>query len=196
MRKVNNFNIKGVERWIPFFSQTGTEIMEIIAFTGIVPEKIITNLDPSDADKINKVLFETFYDRIYFVPNRPSIEEYETLLGNKKGTLVTLHGWLRIVPKAICKEYKIYNGHPGLITKYPELKGKDPQIRAYLGSYSTGGCVIHEVIPEVDEGRILLEKEIIFTKLDLDGIFRNLTNTSFSLWVEFFNRIKWLNELH
>lgn len=196
MKKVKSFSLKNVERWIPFFSQTGTEIMEIIAYTGIIPDKIITNLDPSDADKINKVLFERFYDIIYFVPNRPSVEEYEVLLGQNKGTLITLHGWLRIVPEKICKKYKIYNGHPGLITKYPELKGKDPQLRAFMGNYFTGGSVIHKVTPGVDEGPILLDKEVYLTGLDLDGIFRTLTYTSKTLWLEFFDRTEWLNELH
>ena len=46
-------------------------------------------------------------------------------------TLITLNGWLRIVPPDKCAKYNIYNGHPGLITKYPELKGKDPQQRMW-----------------------------------------------------------------
>jgi len=194
IRKVNKFTIKNVERWIPFFSQTGTEIMEIISYTGIIPEKIVTNLDPSDSDKINKTLFERFYDRIFFLPSRPTYDEYKTILESKKGLLVTLHGWLRIVPKKVCKEYKVYNGHPGLITKFPELKGRDPQIKAYLGNYETGGTVIHEVIPEVDEGRILLERKVQFSKLGLDDTFRILTDCSKQTWLEFFDNVKWLKE--
>ena len=50
------------------------------------------------------------------------------LVNNLKHDLITLHGYLRIIPENICKQCKhIYNGHPGLINMYPELKGKDPQ---------------------------------------------------------------------
>lgn len=189
LRKVN-FKIKNVDRWYPFFSQTGTEIMEIISYTGIIPEKIITNLDPSEADKINKTLFATFSDRIFFLPNRPRFEEYNTVIGKAKGALITLHGWLRIVPKDVCKKYKIYNGHPGLITKYPELKGKDPQIRAFMGNYETGGSVVHEVIPAVDEGKVLVSKEILLNGSTLDDTFRILTKTSLDTWCEFFDNVE------
>lgn len=194
MKKVSNFNIKGVTRWIPFFSQTGLEIYNIIKKTGIKPYRIVTNLDPADADKINSNLFRNYSDLIYFLPNRPTPEEYETVVGSNKGTLITLHGWLRIVPKAVCKKYRIYNGHPGLITKYPELKGKDPQLRSFLGNYETGGSIIHKVTPGVDEGPVLLEKEILFKKYDLDATFRILSHTSLELWIEFFNKIKWSKE--
>jgi folate-dependent phosphoribosylglycinamide formyltransferase PurN len=79
----------------------------------------------------------------------------------------------------------MYNGHPGLITKYPELKGKDPQIRAFQGNYNTGGCVIHKVTPGVDEGEVLMEREIGIRLLDLNETFRKLHDTSVDMWVEF-----------
>ena len=33
-------------------------------------------------------------------------------------------------PGEVCEKRNIYNGHPGLITQYPQLKGKDPQQKA------------------------------------------------------------------
>jgi len=194
LRLVSKFNIKNVERWVPFFSQTGSEIMDIIAYTGYIPDKIVTNIPLSESDSINKVLFERFHDKLVYLPKKPTVEEYQTAIGESRGTLVTLHGWLRIVPKEICKEYKIYNGHPGLITKYPELKGRDPQMKAFLGNYDSGGSVIHEVIPEVDEGKILLQREVDLLGLNLDGVFRILKDCSKMTWLEFFDNIKWSNE--
>lgn len=195
MTKVSNFTIKGATKWIPFFSQTGTEIYNIIIKTGIKPYRIVTNLDPSEADKINISLFKNYSDIIYFLPKKPTQVEYETVIGTDKGTFITLHGWLRIIPENICKKYKIYNGHPGLITKYPELKGKDPQLRAFLGKYESSGSVIHKVTPGVDEGPVLLEKEIKLTQYDLEDTFRILSHTSLTLWLEFFKKVKWLKEL-
>jgi folate-dependent phosphoribosylglycinamide formyltransferase PurN len=61
------------------------------------------------------------------------------LLEQFPDAIVTLHGWLRVIPAYVCERSRIYNGHPGLITKYPELKGKDPQVRAFIkeGKYPT-----------------------------------------------------------
>jgi folate-dependent phosphoribosylglycinamide formyltransferase PurN len=75
-----------------------------------------------------------------------------------------------------------YNGHPGLITKYPELKGKDPQVRAFEGKYPVAGAVIHKVTAGVDEGRIIMEEYFNATQLDLDGLFRILRDRSLYMW--------------
>ena len=80
------------------------------------------------------------------------------LLEKWPNAIVTLHGWLRIVPPYVCERSKIYNGHPGLITKYPELKGKDPQEKAFKLKHKTIGCVLHKVSAGVDEGKIVMEE--------------------------------------
>ena len=92
--------------------------------------------------------------------NKYVLEDYEEILMYFPEAIITLHGWLRIMPKEVCERFSIFNGHPGLITEYPELKGKDPQIRAFEGKYPVMGCVIHKVTAGVDEGKIL--KEIRF----------------------------------
>ena len=96
-----------------------------------------------------------------------------------------MHGWLRIVPEEICDKYEIYNGHPGLITEYPELKGKDPQVRAFEGKYKLAGSVIHEVVPEVDAGKILYEHAISIDGLTLDEVYSSLHDVSTNLWIDF-----------
>jgi folate-dependent phosphoribosylglycinamide formyltransferase PurN len=124
-------------------------------------------------------------DKIYYTSNKPEAYEYHHYLRQVENPLITLHGWLRILPEDICNKYEIYNGHPGLITRYPELKGKDPQIRAFAGEYNTGGCVIHRVTPGVDEGEVLMEREVGIRLLDLDGLFTILHKTSVNMWIEF-----------
>ena len=93
-----------------------------------------------------------------------------------------MHGWLRIVPEYVCERSRIYNGHPGLITKYPELKGKDPQIRAFEGKYKTAGAVLHKVSGGVDEGEVILSREFNTSGLDLDDLFRILRDKALSMW--------------
>lgn len=168
--------------WVTFFSQTGSEIVQISEALGRWPDMIISNRRPTGARTISPALPK---DRLYFTSNKPEAYEYLHYLRQTKDPIVTLHGWLRVLPEEVCNSYETYNGHPGLITRYPELKGKDPQMRAFEGDYNTGGCVIHKVTPGVDEGEILMEREIGIRLLDLDGLFRTLHKTSVNMWIEF-----------
>ena len=108
--------------WIAFFSQTGSEIVNISKALEREPDLIVTNERPDHLRKINEGI-----ELCYVLPNKPTLADYEGVLSAYENPLITLHGWLRIVPEEIASEYEIYNGHPGLITLYPELKGKDPQ---------------------------------------------------------------------
>ena len=174
-------------QWVAFFSQTGTEIVEISESLGRWPDKIITNKRPDHLRTINDKLLEK---EIIYLPNKPTEDDYDAVL--QDNTIITLHGWLRVVPPVICNKYLIYNGHPGLITEYPELKGKDPQVRAYEGikegKYPSAGAVIHKVVAGVDEGRVILEERFNTYGLDLDGLFRTLRDRSLYMWCKFLRR--------
>jgi folate-dependent phosphoribosylglycinamide formyltransferase PurN len=80
----------------------------------------------------------------------------------------------------------IYNGHPGLITYYPELKGKDPQIRAWEGKYETVGSVVHKVTEGVDEGGVVRFSAVKNVATDLDTMYDLLKQTSLDSWIKFF----------
>jgi folate-dependent phosphoribosylglycinamide formyltransferase PurN len=168
--------------WIAFFSQTGSEIVQISRALGRWPDMIITNRRPDSARTIDAGILK---DRLYYTSNKPEAYEYHHYLRQTENPIITLHGWLRVVPEDVCEKHEMYNGHPGLITRYPELKGKDPQMRAFQGNYDTAGCVIHKVTPGVDEGEILMEREVGVRLLDVDGLFHILHKTSVSMWIEF-----------
>jgi folate-dependent phosphoribosylglycinamide formyltransferase PurN len=129
------------------------------------------------------------------LPNKPFIEDYQKVLSEAiygKEYVISLHGWLRIMPAEIVKEYPVmYNGHPGLITKYPELKGKDPQMKAWNLDLPTSGCVIHRVTEEVDGGTIMRSNEISIRNLDMNTMFEKLHDLSVKQWVTFLRR-HWL----
>ena len=166
--------------WIAFFSQTGAEIADISEDLGRWPDRIITNERPENLRTIDPRIEKQGY---FIFSNKPSLEEYAELLTNFPEAIVTLHGWLRIVPPEIC------NGHPGLITRYPELKGKDPQIRAFEGKYETAGAVIHRVTAGVDEGKILMTEEFNNFNLDLDELFRILRDRSLYMWTRLLKKV-------
>lgn len=174
--------------WVAFFSQTGAEICDIAEKLGRWPDLIITNSRPEHLRTIDSRILERKHDILSIVENKPSVEIYRSFLYDKK-SLITLHGWLRVIPPEICNEYEIYNGHPGLITEYPELKGKDPQVRAYEGKYPVAGAVIHKVTAGVDEGEVLMEERFNTFGLDLDGLFHTLRDRSLYMWVNFLKKV-------
>ena len=166
--------------WIAFFSQTGSEIVDLANKLDKWPDAIITNYRPNNVREINKNLHHYIE-----VSNKPSLVEIKNILQKYDNPLITLHGWLRIMPPEICEGYNIYNGHPGLITLYPELKGKDPQIRAWEAKHPLAGTVIHKVVEGVDEGKVISIDGFDTDKLDKNEFFRILKHKSKWLWIDF-----------
>lgn len=168
-------------QWIAFFSQTGSEIVNVSKEIRRKPDLIITNN-----------LDETTYDSgIKDLGSEIKIGKHDELMDYLRqqetfrpiGTMITLHGYLRILPKDICEEYNIINGHPGLINQYPELKGKDPQVRAWEGRYENIGSVVHKVTPEVDEGEVKVAVWCTNTASSLDEMYGLLKRTSLQSWI-------------
>tara|TARA_R100001244_G_scaffold14988_1_gene16528 strand:- start:193 stop:729 length:537 start_codon:yes stop_codon:yes gene_type:complete len=170
------------KNWIALFSQTGSEIANLSSALNRTPDFVITNANVNDVDSRVHVDFRINNEEA------KTLDILEDLDFNIDKTLITLNGWLRIVPANKCDTYNIYNGHPGLITKYPELKGKDPQQRAWdnIDNYNEVGSVVHRVVKEVDAGEVICE-EMVPTKYigSLDATYDALRTTSFTAWYRF-----------
>ena len=172
--------------WIAFFSQTGAEIADLSESIGRWPDLIITNKRPVELRTIDPRIVEKGY---LTVKNKPTVIEYNIALSEfvPQNCIITLHGWLRVMPPELCEKFTMFNGHPGLITDYPELKGKDPQVRTWEGiqegKYNTAGCVIHRVTAGVDEGKVLsFERFATWDVKGLDDLFNVLKDRSLYLW--------------
>tara|TARA_R100000322_G_scaffold166624_1_gene133286 strand:- start:4 stop:561 length:558 start_codon:yes stop_codon:yes gene_type:complete len=173
------------KNWFALFSQTGQEIIDISNQIDRVPDLIISNNHPS---KVLNILKGVEYRWLISTEEAKTLDILDEVVSEPKETLITLNGWLRIVPPDKCEKYNIYNGHPGLITKYPELKGKDPQKRAWddIHEYETVGSVIHKVVEEVDAGQINTYSEISTANiLTLDEMYDALRSTSLITWGSF-----------
>lgn len=177
-----------MKKWIAMFSHTGREIAEVSRKLGITPYRIVTN-KPVDDDSIYEEL-----DGLTFVANRPSITDYEAFL--EPDALITMHGWMRIVPPSICRKYEILNLHPGLITRYPELKGKDPQEQVFnmLNPPSRVGCVIHRATAELDSGEVLMESSVANTFYSAGQLTTYLHRMAWDMWVDFLRIYMCLDE--
>jgi folate-dependent phosphoribosylglycinamide formyltransferase PurN len=109
----------------------------------------------------------------------------ETLMAYYNNPLVTLHGYLRILPPEIVTQFEVINGHPGDIVKYPELKGKDPQQKAIDLGLSSTGVVLHRAIAEVDAGEILKHQERVIHKgTSTEQLILDLKAIQLDLWCE------------
>ncbi len=180
------------------FSQTGSEVAALAKHLGKWPDVIVTN--NTDRNKWCKQLQELELrqkGKVYGGgTNIKVVSSIEARTSNflhgiegAKTALVTLHGWLRIIPKDICEQYEIVNGHPGLINVHPELKGKDPQVRAYEAGHATIGSVVHKVTPVVDDGEILEWTATYQDESDnIDDVFAKFQHTSLSSWIKFFEK--------
>lgn len=174
--------------WYAMFSHTGKEIEAVSERLGRKPDAIYTNNPRYDGPLLPRI-WSCSHDIIL----RHSIGIL------KPNSVLTLHGYNRILPKwyvEYLKEYNIkcYNLHPAPIQLYKELKGKDPQERLFKGiqdgHYRHIGSVIHEVIPEVDSGEILAWSLQEVTKdtpmcSSVELLSRSLHADATLLWTEF-----------
>ena len=178
--------------WVAFFSQTGSEIVELSRSIKRKPDLLVTN---------------NFEDKIKFHPGirelgvtimsakHDMIMNYfrHQVVYNVPQTLVSLHGYLRILPADICEKYEVYNGHPGAITLFPELKGKDPQERVWQENekYNIIGSVVHKCTAELDGGDVLKSVYVRNRNYNKEDLYASLKMTSLSAW-NFFLREKGL----
>ena len=137
------------------------------------------------------------------IPNKPELIDYLEAIAMSTtddtdfdNLIITLHGYLRILPEALCTNFKIFNGHPGDIVNYPELKGKDPVDRV-TPEMKTIGAVIHKVTAGVDEGEIVAHETdcnptYIENKFGIETVmsnhFKPIRQISEDLWIEFLQK--------
>ena len=170
-------------KWVALFSQTGSEIYNLSKNLERLPDVIVTNREFQDIEKINYDLVNIGWDRFIFLNKKPTIEEYDMVLDG--ADIVTLHGFLRIIPPEICEKYDIYNLHPAPLTRYPFLKGKDPQVRVFEQKLEYSGNTIHKCTAELDSGKILLEEEFTIKDYNLEIITGLTHKRATKLWYKF-----------
>lgn len=167
-----------MSKWYALYSQTGSELCKVCEQLKKFPDVPFTN-NP-DARKIEiGSQFATHRDIMLWLRHHLEPDD-----------MVTLHGYLRIIPDdVLATGARFYNGHPGFITAYPELKGLNPQekVLANPERYDVVGSVIHEVTSEVDGGKVLRARA---EKWDRDEeLYAKLHAISVSLWVDFLEEV-------
>ena len=93
-----------MKKWIAFFSKSGSEIAELSDRLGRWPDLIITNrksLDGCNPEIIKR--------KVVFIMNDPTELNYINAINSFWSTdlFITLHGYMRVIPKKICETYEI-----------------------------------------------------------------------------------------
>ena len=185
-------------KWVAFFSQTGSEIVNISKKINRWPDLVVTNKQDDKTTHVELVQRVRQGDtKLVTLPAWPKEIDY-LKAADKLGfsilrdewmneALITLHGYLRILPPDFTKSSTIYNGHPGAIHIHPELKGINPQKKAWKENHIRVGCVIHKVTPELDDGPIV-EKCLINNNFETFIDFLDALHVASSeLWINFLN---------
>lgn len=183
--------MKVLDNWAVLVSQTGSEVIAISEMLGILPSLVVTNRVTKISEK-NMEIFGKNNVEIVVLPNKPTLDQY-LRSGLLEKELITLHGFLRIVPEGFFPHFKgkIYNGHPALITQYPELKGfnKQEDIAGNQEKYPICGSVIHKVIPALDSGEVVVSSEAKNIAKTIDEAYALLRETSLASWLHFFENV-------
>ena len=185
-------------KWIAFYSQTGSEIVNISKQIKRWPDLIVTNKENDKGTNIDIIFKKSQGDLpLVRLPKWPKDIDYLraadalgfSILNDKwkEDVFITLHGYLRILPRGFTKASNIYNGHPGAINVYPELKGFNPQKKAWEAKHDRVGCVIHKVTPELDDGPIISSCEIDNNFNTYKELEKALHVESTKLWINFLN---------
>jgi folate-dependent phosphoribosylglycinamide formyltransferase PurN len=172
-----------VKKWVALFSQTGSEIYNLSKDLKRSPDVIVTNKSFQDIELINFNLVNTHWSKFLWLPKKPTVDEY--ILALEGADIVTLHGYLRIIPKEVCDMFNIYNLHPAPLTRYPFLKGKDPQKKIFEQKLDYGGNTIHKCTAELDSGEIILEEDFFIKDYRLDIIIGLTHKRASALWYKF-----------
>ena len=128
------------------------------------------------------------------------INEWLMEPGNvEPGSIVTLNGYMRIIPEEVINylhsiNCRLLNIHPAPIQLYPDLRGKDPQERLYegiqSGKYHYIGVVIHNVDAGVDTGSIVnWSTEFADPNMTKDELYQRLHDIGTKLWLEVFKEV-------
>ena len=155
-----------------FVSGTGSNLRSILKSSReynfpIKIELIISNNIKSGALNLAKRYSINY---IFFSSKNQKKFEIKSLHEVKKKNIkfICLAGFMQILSNNFIKSfgYKIINIHPSLLPKY---KGLNTYKRVLKSKEKYSGCTVHFVSPELDSGKIILQKKILIDKNETEN---------------------------
>ena len=89
----------------------------------------------------------------------------------RKIRFLCLAGFMKILSKSFIKNfgYQIINIHPSLL---PKFKGLNTHKRVLNSKEKYSGCTVHYVSPELDSGKIILQKKVLISENETENSLR------------------------
>lgn len=168
-------------RWCVLISGRGSNLAALLEKPGIDVRLVVSN-DPEAAGLAKArragVPTEVFVTRPATSENgvakKASLdwEQLERMLQAYSIDAIFLLGFMRIVPPSFIEKWsgRILNLHPSLLPKYPGLRSIERAVKAE----DDCGVSIHEVVSEVDAGRVLVSRTSV--SKDIVSGFAAVTN--------------------
>ena len=159
-----------------FISGKGSNLISLIKSSRdynfpIKIELIISNNKNAKGIKIAKKHSIPFK---FFPYNNQKIFERNCLFEIKKRKIkfLCLAGFMKILSKSFIRNfgYKIINIHPSLLPKY---KGTNTHKRVLKSKEKYSGCTVHFVTPQLDSGKIILQKRILIENNETVSSLKN-----------------------
>ena len=152
-----------------FISGTGTNLESLIKFSKKKKSPFIVQLIISNNLRSKGLRFAKIFGikkRIFkFKTKKLDEKKILKILKFEKINLICLAGFMKILSKSFIKNFKgkILNIHPSLLPKY---KGLNTHKRVLLNKEKYTGCTVHFVSPNLDSGKIIMQKKIKVKKKD------------------------------
>ena len=152
-----------------FISGTGTNLESLIKFSKKKRSPFIVQLIISNNLRSKGLRFAKIFGikKRIFKFKKKKLDEKKILkiLKFEKINLICLAGFMKILSKSFIKNFKgkILNIHPSLLPKY---KGLNTHKRVLLNKEKYTGCTVHFVSPNLDSGKIIMQKKIKVKKKD------------------------------
>ena len=155
---------------------------------------IITN----KSDSLIIELAKKYKISYFYLPKKKNISniDYDTQLLNILNIfnidIIFLIGYMRIVTPPLINAFKnkIFNIHPSLLPKYKGLMDLDIHETVIKNNDTYTGCTLHVVEEIVDNGKIILQKNLKVSTKDKYELKKNIQNLENDCIYEFIKSIE------
>ena len=105
--------------------------------------------------------------------------------------VIFLVGYMKIIPKKIVEKYegRMYNIHPSLLPKYKNMMDRSVHEMVISNGERITGCTLHLVSEKVDEGDIILQKQMIVKTDNPEELKSEVQKLESELLIEYVNMI-------
>jgi phosphoribosylformylglycinamidine cyclo-ligase len=136
-------------------SSRGTSLRKL--FNEGLIKLIITNKNTTIINKGVENSIDTMY-----IP-RINYHQLINIIDDHDIDIIYTVGFMNIIPKHFCDYYKgrLFNIHPSLLPNYSKMFSLDIHKRVIENKELYSGCTLHEISENVDEGKIVLQKQIL-----------------------------------